>query len=54
MYLLLAFAYLLIELHIPTLIPFATINNMSTSLVCFKAACQANPEGEGNFPGSYS
>ena len=56
---LLAFAYLLIERHIPPLIPFSTINSISTSFnnsnftsVFYKAACQANPEAERNFAGS--
>ena len=59
MYLLLAFAYRKTESHIPPLIPFPTINNISVSvkrstftLVFFKAACHANPEAERNFAGS--
>ena len=56
MYLLLAFAYLYIECHIPSLIPFSTINNISISVersnftfVFFKAAYHANPGAGRNF-----
>ena len=59
MYLLLAFAYLLIEIHIPPLIPFLTINNISMSVnssvstsVFFKAAYNADSGAERNFAGS--
>ena len=59
MYLLLAFAYHYTEWHIPPLIPFSTINNISMSvkrsrftLVFFKVACHANPGAERNFAGS--
>ena len=58
MYLLLAFAYRQIEWHIPPLILFSTINNITKSvqksnftLVFFKAACHGNPE---HFAGSIS
>ena len=50
MYLLLALANLETEWHIPRLIAFSTINNMSISvkrsnfiLVFLKAVCHANP-----------
>ena len=56
------FVYLLTEWHNPPLIPFPSINNMSTSVniyfnftsVVFKVTSQANPEGEKNFSGSSS
>ena len=49
MYLLLAFAYQYIEWHIPFLIPFSTVNNISISVkipnftLFFKATCHAKP-----------
>ena len=49
------------ELHIPPLLHFSTINNISMSversnfiLVFFKAAYHANPGAETNFAGSSS
>ena len=60
-YLSLAVAYLLTEWHNPPLIPFPSINNISTSVnnfnftsVVFKVTSQANPEGEKKFSGSSS
>ena len=54
-YLLLAFAYQWMAWHIPPLIPFSTINNISISVnksnstsVFFKAAYRANRKGERN------
>ena len=50
MCLLFSFAYLCIAWHIPPVIPFSTINNISTSVnnsnvtsVFFKQACHAHP-----------
>ena len=58
-YLLLAFAYLLIKWHIPPLIPFSIINKISMSvnrssstLVFFITACYANSGAEKKFGGS--
>ena len=52
-YLLFALAYLCIARHIPPLIPFSTINNISISVnnsnftpVFFKQDCNANPSAE--------
>ena len=52
-YLLFAFAYLCIALHIPPLIPFLIINNMSTLVinssptpVFLKQPCHANPDAD--------
>ena len=48
-----ALAYLCIDWHIPPLIPFSTINNISMSVnysnftpVFFKRACHADPSAE--------
>ena len=57
MRLLFAFAYLCIAWHIPPLIPFSTINNISILVnnsnytpVFFKQACHANPGAYKNEP----
>ena len=61
MYLLLAFAYLYKEWHIPPLIPFSTIDNLSISvkrcnftLVFSEAAYHGNAGPERNFARSSS
>ena len=55
MYLLLAIACVYVALHIPPLIPFSTINNISKLVdnsnsisVFFKHACHANPGADKN------
>ena len=55
MYFLFAFAYLCIARHNPPLIPFSTINNISTSVNnsnfipdFYKHACHANPGADRN------
>ena len=52
-------SYIYYALHIPPLMSFSTINNISMSVnssnftsVFFKAACHANPGAERNFAGS--
>ena len=61
MHLLFAFAYLFIAWHIPPLIPFSTINNISISVnnpnftpVYFKQACYSNPGADGKWARSSS